>query len=188
MNTIRYLPRTWSILFLVIIVAHGITAAETKGPLAVKSGNTTEYLIEFDLKPYNCELEVPGYNPKLANGKKGDWKFREGGQFSLFIKREYFPVQIPASCCDSYLVLTMPYTNPRLKGGEQNIAAKKKLFDAITQLRKTEDGQIRIVIDLTPYAEVVKKIPLELRLTDRQIYFRQIDGLFANHTRATKRP
>jgi len=188
MNTSRNSLPTWSIIALILAAAHGISAAETKGLSEVVSGNTTEYLIEFDLKPYNCELEVPGYNPKLADGKKGDWKFREGGQFSLFIKREYFPIQIPESCCDSYLVLTMPYTNSRLKGGKENIAAKKKLFDAITQPRKVENGQVPIVIDLTPYAEVVQQQPLEIRLTDRQIYFRQVDGMFIDHARAIIRP
>lgn len=174
--------------FLMAASFASVTCAAIPGLKAVKAGDSTQYLFEFDLKPYNFELDVPGYNPKLANGQQNNWQFREGGQFNLFIKREYFPVQIPESCCDSYLVLTMPYTNPRLDGGKENIAAKKKLFDAITGLRKKEDGKLMVVIDLTPYAEVVKKKPLEIKLTDRQIYFRQVDGLFVNHARPFKRP
>ena len=182
-------PSSLRILILLMAAAFaGGANAAIPGLKAIKADDSTHYLIEFDLKPYNYELDVSGYNPRLADGKKSNWKFREGGQFNLFIKREYFPVQIPESCCDSYLVLTMPYTNPRLDGGEENIAAKKKLFDAITGLRKKEDGKLRIVIDLTPYADVVKKRPLEIKLTDRQIYFRQVDGLFVNHSRPFKRP
>jgi len=156
----------------------------------VKQEGQLRYLVEFELTPDNFVTDVPSLRRPQADGadtRRSLWRFREGGQFDLFIKREWFPVQVPESCCNAYLILTMPYTNPRLEGGPEKIAAKRKLFDRIEQLSKSAKGGLKVVIDLTPYAEVTSREPLKLRLKDIQIYFRHYRGAYVPHVKAVGR-
>ena len=141
-------------------------------------------LLPFDLTPENFELSVPGIDRTQADGWAGGWAFREGGQFDVLIKREHFPLQVPESCCNSYLILTMPYTNPRLEGAAEKIAKKRALFDRIERLRGAKEGKLRVVIDVTWYAKVDSEAPLKVSLKDRQIYFRHFDGRYVPHAKA----
>ena len=147
----------------------------------VEQGDDFRLLLPFDLTPGNFELSVPGVDRKTADGGSGGWTLREGGQFDLLIKREHFPLQVPVSCCNQYLILTMPYTNVRLEGGRSKVAAKRRLFEEIETLRAAKTGRLRVVIDVTWYAEIESEKPLRISLKDRQIYFRHVDGAYVPH-------
>lgn len=150
----------------------------------VDDNGLQRFITEFELTPDNFVTDVPSLRRPQADGadaSKSLWRFREGGQFDVFIKREWFPIQLPESCCNAYLILTMPYTNPRLEGGKDKIAAKRRLFDRIEKLSKADRGGIKVVVDLTAYAEVVSRKPLKIRLKDIQIYFRHSDGAYVGN-------
>jgi hypothetical protein len=166
--------------FLLVWVITATGADEPKVRRILENG-LERFLVQFDLTPDNFVTDVPSLRRPQADGSKSMWRFREGGQFDVLIKRDWFQVQVPESCCNAYLILTMPYTNPKLPGGPENIAAKKKLFDQIDKLSKAEKGTLNVTIDLTAYAEVKSRTPLAVRLKDIQIYFRHADGRYVDH-------
>ena len=181
MSAISRLRIVFAVLWLVS-GSSGI-AAEGSGVVRVVQGDESRLLLPFDLTPENFGLSVPGIDRESADGAVVGWEFREGGQFDVLIKREHFPLQVPESCCNHYLILTMPYTNPRLDGGAGKIAAKRSLFDQIERLRAAKEGKVRVLIDVTWYAKVESASPLVVSLKDRQIYFRHFDGAYVPHAK-----
>jgi hypothetical protein len=174
-------------IFLVAVGLSGMLGgAGAADPAVVRAQQEDDprLLLPFDLTPENFELSVPGVDRDTAGGQAGGWAFREGGQFDVLIKREHFPLQVPASCCNHYLILTMPYTNPRLEGGDTKIAAKRSLFEQIEKLKAAKSGKLRVIIDVTWYAVIEKEEPLSVSLKDRQIYFRHWNGGYLGTTEA----
>ncbi len=151
----------------------------------VMENGTPHYYLPFELTPENTELTVSWKERPRAFGRENKYEFVEGGQFEIFVRREYFPIQIPASCCDSVLVLAMPYTNEELPGGPQNIAEKKKLFDRIGQMKSSGKGSVIVIIDLTPHAKILSQKPLLIELKQRNIYFRMTAGRYIDHAKPT---
>ena len=116
---------------LLFVLSGLLGQADEPQPVLIKQGDREKVLILFNLTPDNIDLEVPKlYRPQTDEGDRG-YRFKEGGQLDAYIKREFFPIQIPESCCDSNHVLTMPYTNPFIAGGTNNVAKQRKLFNQI---------------------------------------------------------
>ncbi|MFT6621305.1 MAG: hypothetical protein ACJASX_004223 [Limisphaerales bacterium] len=176
------IPKNLLFLFSFLISIRAFGAEAT--PVIVKEDGRERVLLQFALTPDNIDLEVPKLYRQQADGGDPGYRLKEGGQFDVYIKREYFPVQIPESCCDSHLVLTMPYTNPTAEGGVTNVAAQKDVFDRIRQLKVTGKGTVPIAIDLTYYVEIEGRDPLKVKLRERQIYFRH-KGHYIGHVKAT---
>ena len=169
---------SWIVGAVFFLAVRGIAAEHESLVVRVKHGDEHRLLLPFDLTPENFELSVPGIDRQGADGSAGGWRFREGGQFDVLIKREHFPLQVPESCCNHYLILTMPYTNPRLPGGDLKISEKRELFGRIGKLRAAKEGRLRVMIDVTWYAKIDSEEPLRVSLKDRQIYFRHSDGRY----------
>lgn len=173
-------------LLLTAAVLHAAPAVEPQ-PVIIKEDGRERILLTFHLTADNIDLEVPKLYRKQADGGDPGFRLKEGGQFDVYIKREFFPIQIPESCCDSHLVLTMPYTNPRAPRGNENVGVQRRVFEQIRQLKQTGKGSVPVVIDLTYYADVQSREPLKLMLNERQIYFRH-RGAYLPHTRPLKSP
>lgn len=173
----------WRVLAALCWVTAGFAAIADGGAAVVRVAqeDDSRLLLPFDLTPENFELSVPGVDRTTADGGAGGWAFREGGQFDVLIKREHFPLQVPASCCNQYLILTMPYTNVMLEGGREKVVAKRRLFDGIERLRTAKAGRLRVIIDVTWYAKIESEVPLKVSLKDRQIYFRHFEGAYVPH-------
>lgn len=144
----------------------------------VRQDGVPRYLLEFTLTPANTALTVSWKERPRDLGEENKYAFGEGGQFEVFIRREYFPVQIPASCCDSYLILQMPYTNPGLPGGAAAITEKRRLFDRLATLARPDAPPVTVTIDLTPYAKVVRQQPPQVELKQRTVFFRLVEGRY----------
>jgi len=166
----------WCTVLLLGLVAAG--AGDELDIKIVKERGRERFWVQFDLTPDNFSKDIPSLRAVRGKRDQSMWRFREGGQFDVLIKRAWFPIQLPESCCNSYLILTMPYTNPKFEGGLEKIAAKKKLFERIEALSKKAEGKLRVTIDLTSYAEVKSRDPLKIALRDVQIYFRHHDGAY----------
>lgn len=172
------MTRWLTILFLAVVTEAIAGDLDIK---IVRERGQERFLAHFDLTPDNFSKDVPGLRAVRGKRDESMWRFREGGQFDVLIKRAWFPIQLPESCCNSHLILTMPYTNPKLPGGPEKIAAKKELFDRIEALSKLKEGRLRVTIDLTSYADVKSRDPLKIALRDVQIYFRHRDGEYLDH-------
>jgi hypothetical protein len=63
----------------------------------------------------------------------------------------------------------MPWTAPDTPGAKEKIAAKEALLIG--------------VVELNPYVEVVGRDPLQLQLTQCNVFFRHALGAYVDHTR-----
>jgi hypothetical protein len=169
-------------LVLFLFCSTGFASAVEPVPIILNEDGRERVLLQFTLTADNIDLEVPKLYRKQADGGDPGFRLKEGGQFDVYIKREFFPVQIPESCCDSHLVLTMAYTNPTADGGATNVARQKELFDRIRQLKVTGKGTVPVVIDLTYYVKIESRDPLKVKLRERQIYFRH-KGRYIGHVK-----
>lgn len=103
-----------------------------------------------------------------------DSRFLDGGQFEVRIPRNKFP--IPAPKCRSDIILRMPWTDPRVEDASRKVEEKRKLFDAIMALKAGGTQSISIMVDLAPYVREVAHDPLQLELTQCNIFFAERSG------------
>lgn len=111
---------------------------------------------------------------------RSDRAARSGGQFELRIRPDRFPV--PAPACRGSIILRMPWTAPDAREASKKIAAKETLLKRILALEQSPSAVVPVVIELNPYVEVVSRGPLQLRLTQCNVYFRQAAGGYVDHT------
>jgi hypothetical protein len=105
-----------------------------------------------------------------------------GGQFTVRLRPEHFPV--PAPSCRGDLILRMPWTSPSLPDANLKIAAKMALQERILKLEHTPDAAVPVVLELNPYVQMVSRAPLLLRLTQCNVFFRQVLGAYVGDTEA----
>ncbi|MGB0578270.1 MAG: hypothetical protein ACPGVU_01085 [Limisphaerales bacterium] len=173
------------VFILTSVVAVG--ASDELDIKIVKERGQERFLVQFELTPDNFSKDIASLRAVRGKRDQNMWRFREGGQFDVLLKRAWFPIQLPESCCNSHLILTMPYSNPKLEGGPEKIAAKKKLFERIEALSEKAEGKLRVTIDLTSYAKVESRDPLKISLRDIQVYFRHRDGEYVDHLKPIER-
>jgi len=104
-----------------------------------------------------------------------------GGQFEIRLRPESFPV--PAPNCRGPIILRMPWTAPDAPGAKEKIAAKEVLLKRILALRQLSGEVLPVVVELNPYVEVVGRDPLQLQLTQCNVFFRHAFGAYVDHTR-----
>jgi hypothetical protein len=101
-------------------------------------------------------------------------RFLDGGQFEVRIPRDKFP--IPAPKCRSSIILRMPWTDPKVEDTSAKVEDKRKLFDAVMALKAGGSQSVPIMIDLAPYVREVARDPLQLELTQCNVFFAQKAG------------
>ena len=95
--------------------------------------------------------------------------FADGGQFQVILQPSTLPVST-LGC--SGIIARMAWTDPASDGAPADIAAKKGIFDAIGQLKSNPTAQLNVPIELNPYVKVVQNDPLQLQLTECNVFFR----------------
>lgn len=126
---------------------------------------------------YHLRLELTAPDIDFAGS---DRHARSGGQFEIRLRRERFPV--PAPNCRGTLILRMPWTPPGAPDAPAKIVAKRALLDRILALADAPGDAVTVVLELNPYVEVVRRVPLRLRLTQCNVFFRQAAGGYVAHT------
>ena len=159
-------------------------AAETI--IHVASGKYSPYYhIRFSLTPDNTVLTVPLSERKPQYSDNNDYVFAEGGQFEVFVERSKFPIPSPYSE-RKYLILRMPWTNISMETADQYIAEKYELFKRIKEMKETQQGSVEVSIELNPFVNVISEDPLQLELSNRNIFFRQAHGRHIDYVGSLK--
>jgi hypothetical protein len=144
-------------------------SALTEGQIVVNPGRYGPY--------YHLRFELTAQAVDFA---LSDNVIRSGGQFEIRLRPESFPIAAPK--CRTSLILRMPWTAPETPDAEEKIEAKRALLKRILALQKDSHETVPVVIELNPYVEVTNRKPLQLRLTQCNIFFRQAFGAYVDHT------
>jgi hypothetical protein len=115
-------------------------------------------------------------NPDTLNEFGDDGQF-EAGAFSVIVLPSAFPVPAPNSC--KGVIVSMPWTGYSASpDAKANVVAKKALYDQLSALKSNPNGHVNVVLKLNPYVTVVQTNPLKLRLTECNVFFRDVNGKY----------
>ena len=155
--------------------------------IIVSQGKFTDYYhMKLKLNSDDFELSIPNSERAPKYSDNNDYKFNEGGQFEIFIKRDSFPIPLKDSPNSKYIILRMPRTNPEIPGASLFINEKKHLFDELAGIKESHYESLTVAVELNPYIEVLKQNPLSLQLTEPNVFFRQAFGRYINYTGSLK--
>ncbi|GAA4650325.1 hypothetical protein GCM10023116_26080 [Kistimonas scapharcae] len=166
----------------IIIFAFGILLLDKAlaTEIHVSPGKYNDYYhLRFALTPENCKLSIPPTERqhRFANNT---YEFSESGQFEVFIRKQAFPIPAP-HISSEFLILRMPSTAPDTPDAHHHIAAKRALFEQIQTMKSKGKGSVDVSIELNPYVTVLKRTPLTLELSGRNVFFRQAKGEYIDY-------
>ncbi|WP_252179496.1 hypothetical protein [Endozoicomonas sp. 4G] len=134
--------------FLIILffwIAFPLQALE----ITVNPGKYSKYYhFQYELRPGHYEI----------NKKYG---FNAGGQFEVFVPKEYFPISAPN--CNKNIIIRMPYSKKE--------TTKKALYDKLLQ-----NKSVTVTLEANPYVTVIQEKPVKLQLQYCNVFFRQRAG------------
>src|SRR5712692_8724664 len=151
------------------IAVVGSAQTETPPIIVVNPGRYTPYYH----MPFNLTAAVIDFS-------RSDRSASPGGQFTVRLHPARFPV--PAPSCRGDLILRMPWTAPNVPEAARKIATKVALLDRILELEHRPDGVVPVVLELNPYVQTISRTPLLLRLSQCNLFFRQVLGAYVNDT------
>ena len=143
---------------------------------ALEGKYTRYYHLLLKLHPQNFELTIPTDQRQPQYTTENRYEFSGNGQFEIFVRKEAFPV--PAPKCERYIIVRMPGTAPSRADAARKLEQKRALFDALKELKNSGTGAYEVAIELNPYVQVVRRDPLQLELTECNVFFRQADGAY----------
>jgi len=76
----------------------------------------------------------------------------------------------------------MPWTPPDVQDADAKIEVKRQLLARIRALAEAPGDVVTVVLEMNPYVEVVSRDPLRLQLTQCNVFFRQAQGGYVDHT------
>ena len=174
-----------TIIAICLLLSAPLAAEETQ-TIHVASGKYQDYYhFRFEFTPVNCELTVPFTERKQKYTDSNEYTFSEGGQFEIFIRKTMFPVSAPHADWE-FLILRMPWTSLSNAHANRFISEKRKLFDRIQKMKTKGKGNVEVTVELNPYVTVIKKQPLTLELSERNIFFRQAYGQYIDYAGSLK--
>ena len=100
----------------------------------------------------------------------------DGGQFEIYLKKTLFPIKAPQ--CNKELILRMPWTKSSLPGAEKYIAEKIDLYQKLLAVIEGKKDSEKIIVELNPYIDVKNKEPLDIELTQCNVFFRHSHGRY----------
>jgi hypothetical protein len=157
-----------SILFLLaLVVFNAAQAAAEKATdaVVVSQGKYSDYYhLRYVLKPQNTTY--PSGTDKYGAERTLQMK---DGMFEIFIKPEQFPIKAPVSA--KHLILRM---------ASNKDSGCTHIFQQIKEMLDTPQGQVPVIIELNPYVEKISDHPLQLKLTESNVFFRQSNGVCVN--------
>ena len=155
----------------------GVAQRQASPTISASEGKYTRYYhLLLKLHPQDFELTVPTDQRRPRYTAENQYEFSENGQFEIFVRKEAFPV--PAPKCERYIIIRMPGTDPSSANAAPKLERKRALFDALKELKHSGAGAYDVAIELNPYVQVVKRDPLQLELTECNVFFRQADGAY----------
>ena len=112
--------------------------------------------------------------------------FKENGQFEIFIPVKKFPFAYHKS---GYVIVRMAQTLVDNEYSDHSkdpkrydyVAEKQALYNRIKEMKESGRGSVDVVIELNPYVRVKSKNPLELELTNRNVFFRTAHGRYIDY-------
>jgi hypothetical protein len=135
--------KTLSILFL--FATFSLFAQE----ISVSKGKYSDYYhIQYDLTANQYSINT-------------EYGFNEGGQFEVFVPKQYFPIAAPH--CNENIIIRMPYS--------ENEKRKRALYDALLSSKT-----VTVTLELNPYVNVLNKAPLDVELEYCNVFFRHRAG------------
>jgi len=147
-------------------------------PVRVTQGRHGDYYhLVLTLRPADFELTVGADERVPRYAGDNAYEFSPAGQFEIFVHQAAFPIAAPQ--CRRFIILRMPATDPSAPAAADKIAAKKRLFDALANLKQSNAGELSLAVELNPYVRVVRREPLEVELTQCNVFFRQRAGAYA---------
>jgi hypothetical protein len=159
----------------------GDCVAQHQTPPAIYASEgkyTRYYHLLLKLHPQDFELTVPTEQRRPRYTTENRYELTRDGQFEIFVRKEAFPV--PAPKCEGYVIVRMPGTDPSKADAAPKLEQKRVLFNALKELKSsgTGTGTYDVAIELNPYVQVVRRDPLQLELTECNVFFRQADGAY----------
>jgi hypothetical protein len=140
---------------------------------------TRYYHLLLKLRSQDFELTVPIDQRRPRYETDNRYEFKSNGQFEIFVSKEAFPV--PAPKCARYIIVRMPGTNPSTPDITRKLEQKRALFNALKELKSSGADVLDVAIELNPYVQVVTRDPLQLELTQCNVFFRQAAGAYVDH-------
>jgi hypothetical protein len=112
--------------------------------------------------------------------------FKKHGQFEIFIPAEKFPYK--GSHKSGYIILRMPQTLVENECSDYSkdpkrydyVAEKQDLYNRIKAMKESGKGGVEVIIELN-YVRVKTKDPLELELTQPNVFFRTAYGRYIDY-------
>ena len=143
--------------------------------------NDPKVVVEFGLKR-NAE----NYRKEIIDEQSIN--FKGYGQFEIFIPVEEF---LFAHHKSGYVIVRMPQTlgdneystHSKDTKGYDCVVEKQALYNRIKEMKESGKGSVDVVIELNPYVRVKSKNPLELELTNRNVFFRSAHGRYIDYVR-----
>ncbi|WP_461538788.1 hypothetical protein [Spongorhabdus nitratireducens] len=139
------------------------------------------YHLKLRLQAGDYELSIPNRLRSPKYSEDNSYRFEDGGQFEIFIRKEIFPASLDTSVASEFIILRMPWTRSDMSESERSVQQKRKLFDRLKQLKQEPEASEDIVVEFNPYIAVLSGDPLKLKLTAPNIFFRQAWGQYINY-------
>lgn len=130
---------------MALLISFHLIAQEIK----VNSGIYSDY--------YHIKYEITSGKYSVNT----EYGFNKGGQFEVFVPKEYFPITAPM--CKKNIIIRMPYSKSEKR--------KRALYNALL-LSKT----MTVILELNPYVKVLQKEPLQVELENCNVFFRHKAG------------
>ena len=128
------------------------------------------YHIEYEITPDNFVMPKPISDDVLK---------ADGGQFEVYIKKHLFPINAPH--CKKEIILRMPWTKSSLKNASQFIEEKVALYKKLLDVSEGKRSDLKVIIELNPYVQVTSTNPLNVELTQCNVFFRSSHGRYIDY-------
>lgn len=142
----------YRVAVLLLLTLSSACSTSSKVPLAkvtVTPGKYSDY--------YHLAYQLESGQYRINSG----YGFNPGGQFEVFIDKQYFPIAAPN--CNSHIIVRMPYS--------KNEAKKLALYQDLV------NGQSRkVILELNPYVKVIDLANNKFELTYCNVFFRHKNG------------
>ena len=136
--------------------------SEAKFKIHVKKGRKQNY--------YHMEYVLTADNFIMPTSKSELTLVNEGGHFTIYIKKEDFPIIAPN--CDENIELDMPWTKSTRISALEKINKKAALYQSLRDVMNGVKKEQKVVIELNPNITVKNNEPLDIELTKCNVFFR----------------
>ena len=158
------------------VTASQVIASDQTAKIYVKKGRSRNY--------YHMEYVLTEKNLIMSDFKSELTLINAGGHFSIFIKKEEFPLVAPN--CEDNIELDMPWTKSTRISALKKISKKTALYQSLVEVVKGNKKDQKVVIELNPNIAIKHNDPLEIELTKCNVYFRTARDAYIDYVGGLK--